>query len=366
MTECNVFEDEVERIRSSLYNSIASVTDMDSLNAIRVATLGRKGSISSLLKDLKNLDSQQVSARGAILNQLKVDISGKISARKDFIRNQLIFEQISSQSVDVSLPVFSSPCHRGRIHPVTQVIDEVTCIFMDMGFALEEGSDIETDYYNFAALNFPDDHPARQMHDTFFVPGIAGGKHKLLRTHTSPVQIRVMESQDLPIKVIVPGKTYRRDSDSTHSPMFHQIEGLVVSDSATIANLRWVLESFCKSFFEVSSLQMRFRPSFFPFTEPSFEVDVRCSFSDGIIKFDEGTEWMEILGCGMVDPRVLRGVGIDPDIYQGFAWGMGLDRIAMLKYGMPDVREFFGADVRWIEHYGFSPLDIPPLFSRLA
>ncbi|WP_404990472.1 phenylalanine--tRNA ligase subunit alpha [Candidatus Liberibacter africanus] len=365
MTGNDRFEDDIERMRSSLYESISSVTDMNSLNAIRVAALGKNGSISSLLRDLKGLDPDKVRSRGAILNQFKLDISEKISSRKEFIRDQLISEQVSSQSVDVSLPVFSSPCRRGRIHPLTQVIDEVTCIFMDMGFSLEEGSDIDSDYYNFTALNFPNEHPARQMHDTFFMPGTAEGKNKLLRTHTSPVQIRLMESRDLPLKVVIPGKTYRRDSDSTHSPMFHQIEGLVVDQSATIANLRWVLESFCKAFFEVSSLEMRFRPSFFPFTEPSFEVDIRYSRLGNVIKFDQGTEWMEILGCGMVDPRVLRGVGIDPDVYQGFAWGIGLERIAMLKYGMSDVRDFFEADVRWVDHYGFSPLDVPPLFSHL-
>ncbi|CAL9914886.1 phenylalanine--tRNA ligase subunit alpha [Candidatus Liberibacter solanacearum] len=365
MVKFDCFDDDVEQLRSSILDSIDSAFSIDCLNAIRASVLGKKGSVSSLLKDLKNLNPDQVRSRGLVLNKLRDELSEKISSRKDFIRNQSIVAQISSPSIDVSLPVRSSPCHRGRIHPITQVVDEVTCIFMDMGFVLEEGPDIETDYYNFTALNFPDEHPARQMHDTFFMPGIVGGKHKLLRTHTSPVQIKIMEYQDLPIKVIVPGKTYRRDSDSTHSPMFHQMEGLVVSQSATIANLRWVLESFCKSFFEVDSLEMRFRPSFFPFTEPSFEVDIRCSRSEGIIKFDEGAEWMEILGCGMVDPRVLRGVGIDPDIYQGFAWGIGLDRIAMLKYGMPDVRDFFGSDVRWIEHYGFSPLEIPPLFSYL-
>ncbi|WP_333947507.1 phenylalanine--tRNA ligase subunit alpha [Candidatus Liberibacter brunswickensis] len=348
---------------SCICDSIESANDMGSLDSIRVSALGRKGSISSLLRNLKNLDSEQIRSKGSILNKLKIDISDRISSRKEIIRNRLISEQISSQSIDVSLPVFPSPCYRGRIHPLTQVIDEVTCIFRDMGFAVEEGSDIETDYYNFTALNFPDGHPARQMHDTFFMPGTVEGKNKLLRTHTSPVQIRLMESRELPIKVIIPGKTYRRDSDATHSPMFHQLEGLLISKSANISNLRWVLESFCKAFFEVNSVEMIFRPSFFPFTEPSFEVDIRYSRSGNIINFGQGDNWLEILGCGMVDPRVLRGVGIDPDIYQGFAWGMGLERIAMLKYGMSDVRDFFESDIRWIEHYGFNPLDIPPLFS---
>nr|WP_259345066.1 phenylalanine--tRNA ligase subunit alpha [Candidatus Liberibacter sp.] len=353
-------------MRISLTQSISSAMHIDQLDAIRIYALGKKGSVSTLLKGLKGLPSEELRIRGAALNQLKSDLLEALSIRKEDLKRISIASQLSSQSVDVTLPVRSSPSRRGRIHPVTQVLDEVTDILLDMGFSVKEGPDIETDYYNFAALNFPDGHPARQMHDTFFLPGICGDKYKLLRTHTSPVQIRVMESQRPPIKIIVPGRTYRRDSSATHSPMFHQIEGLVVDKTANIANLRWVLESFCKAFFEVKSLKMRFRPSFFPFTEPSFEVDIRCSRSDGVIKFGEGTEWMEILGCGMVHPNVLRAVNIDPDVYQGFAWGMGLDRIAMLKYGMPDIRDFFGADVRWIRHYGFSPLNIPPLFSHLS
>ncbi|MBL0848526.1 MAG: phenylalanine--tRNA ligase subunit alpha [Candidatus Liberibacter ctenarytainae] len=359
------FDDRLRQLRSSILDSISSVSDVRQLEAIRVSVLGKKGSVSDLLRGLKDLDSDQIRSRGAVLNKLKIELSEKITSRMDCLRSSSVAAQIASETVDISLPVRTSPCHRGRIHPLTQVMDEITCIFTDMGFVIEEGSDIETDYYNFTALNFPDGHPARQMHDTFFMHGISDGKQKLLRTHTSPVQVRIMESQDLPIKAVVPGTTYRRDSDATHSPMFHQIEGLVVSKSATIANLRWTIESFCKSFFEVNNIMMRFRPSFFPFTEPSFEVDIRCSRSDGAIKFDEGTEWMEILGCGMVHHKVLRNAGIDPDIYQGFAWGIGLDRLAMLKYGMPDIRDFFGADVRWIEHYGFSPLAIPPLYSRV-
>ncbi|MBY7649281.1 MAG: phenylalanine--tRNA ligase subunit alpha [Candidatus Liberibacter europaeus] len=362
MTNSNTFDDDLRILRSSTIDSISCASDVDQLEAIRISVLGKKGTITNFLKDLKNLDTDLKRSRGFVLNELKVELFEKISARREFLKNIAVIKQLSSESVDVTLPVRSSPCHRGRVHPITQVIDEVTCIFMDMGFVVEEGADIETDYYNFSALNFPDAHPARQMHDTFFMNGIDKKKHKLLRTHTSPVQIRIMESQDLPIKAIIPGKTYRRDSDSTHSPMFHQIEGLVVNEFATIANLRWLIESFCKSFFEINSLKMRFRPSFFPFTEPSFEVDIQCSRHDGIIKFGEGTEWMEILGCGMVHPKVLSNVGIDPDLYQGFAWGIGLDRLAMLKYGMPDIRDFFGADVRWIENYGFSPLEVPPLF----
>ena len=260
-----------------------------------------------------------------------------------------------------------SPSLSGRIHPVSQVIDEITAIFGDMGFSIAEGPEIETDYYNFTALNFPEGHPAREMHDTFFFNPDEEGKRKVLRTHTSPVQIRTMESQEPPIRVVIPGKTYRQDSDATHSPMFHQLEGLVIDKTTHVGHLRWTLEEFCKAFFEVDSVTMRFRPSFFPFTEPSFEVDIQCDRSrPGEVLFGQGSDWMEILGCGMVHPNVLRMGGLDPDEYQGFAWGMGIDRIAMLKYGMPDLRAFFDADVRWLNHYGFRPLDMPTLFGGLS
>jgi phenylalanyl-tRNA synthetase alpha chain len=255
------------------------------------------------------------------------------------------------------------------------VVDEITAIFADMGFSIAEGPDIETDYYNFTALNFPEGHPAREMHDTFFFNPDEKGERKLLRTHTSPVQVHTMEKfaairdkegRDEPIRIVIPGKTYRMDSDATHSPMFHQVEGLVVDKSANVANMKWVLEEFCKAFFEVPSVTMRMRPSFFPFTEPSVEVDIQCDRSGPHVKFGEGNDWLEILGCGMVHPNVLRASGYDPDVYQGFAWGMGIDRIAMLKYGMPDLRAFFDADVRWINHYGFRPLDLPTLFGGLS
>jgi phenylalanyl-tRNA synthetase alpha chain len=235
-----------------------------------------------------------------------------------------------------------------------------------MGFAIAEGPDIETDYYNFTALNFPIGHPAREMHDTFFLAPDRNGERKVLRTHTSPVQIRTMKAQQPPIRVIIPGRTYRHDSDQTHTPMFHQVEGLVIDTSSNIAHMKWVLEEFCKAFFEVDQVRMRFRPSFFPFTEPSAEVDIQCSRQGGEIRFGEGNDWLEILGCGMVHPNVLRNCGLDPDHYQGFAWGLGIDRIAMLKYGMPDLRPFFEADVRWLNHYGFRPLDLPTLAGGLT
>ena len=236
----------------------------------------------------------------------------------------------------------------GRIHPISQVIDELTAIFADMGFAVAEGPDIETDDLNFTKLNFPEGHPAREMHDTFYFNPKPDGSRMLLRTHTSPVQIRTMLAQKPPIRVIIPGRTYRSDSDQTHTPMFHQVEGLVIDKGSHLGHLKWILEEFCKAFFEVDHVKMRFRPSFFPFTEPSLEVDIQCRRDKGEIRFGEGEDWLEILGCGMVHPNVLRNCGLDPDEYQGFAWGMGIDRIAMLKYGMPDLRAFFEADVRWL------------------
>ncbi len=246
------------------------------------------------------------------------------------------------------------------------MIDEITAIFADMGFAVAEGPDIETDDYNFTKLNFPEGHPARDMHDTFYFPPKPDGSRMLLRTHTSPVQVRTMLGQKPPIRVICPGRTYRSDSDQTHTPMFHQVEGLVIDKSSHLGHLKWILEEFCKAFFEVNQVKMRFRPSFFPFTEPSMEVDIQCKRDKNEVRFGEGNDWMEILGCGMVHPNVLRNCGLDPDAVQGFAWGLGIDRIAMLKYGMPDLRPFFEADVRWLNHYGFRPLDFPTLAGGLS
>ena len=246
------------------------------------------------------------------------------------------------------------------------MIDELTAIFSDMGFAVAEGPDIETDDLNFTRLNIPEGHPAREMHDTFFFNPKPDGSRLLLRTHTSPVQIRTMMSQKPPIRVIIPGRTYRVDSDQTHTPMFHQVEGLVIDKGSHLGHLKWILLEFCKAFFEVDQVKMRFRPSFFPFTEPSLEVDIQCRRDKGEVRFGEGEDWLEILGCGMVHPNVLRNCGLDPDVYQGFAWGMGIDRIAMLKYGMPDLRAFFEADVRWLSHYGFRPLDFPTLAGGLS
>jgi phenylalanyl-tRNA synthetase alpha chain len=357
---------DLDQLKQSILADIATAADEAAIENVRVNALGKKGSISELLKTLGTMSPEERQTRGAAINLLKNDVTAEIATRKAALKDQAINERLKRETLDVTLPVRSSPAERGRIHPITQIIDEITAIFGDMGFSIAEGPDIETDYYNFTALNFPEGHPAREMHDTFFLPPDARGERKVLRTHTSPVQIRTMENQKPPIRIIIPGKTYRQDSDATHSPMFHQVEGLVIDKTANVANMRWVLEEFCKAFFEVPSVNMRFRPSFFPFTEPSVEVDIQCDRSGDVIKFGEGTDWMEILGCGMVHPNVLRAGGLDPDEYQGFAWGMGLDRIAMLKYGMPDLRDFFNADIRWMNHYGFRPLDLPTLFGGLS
>ncbi len=357
---------DLDQLKTELLGAVAEAADEAAIEAVRVSALGKKGSVSELLKTLGAMSAEERQTRGAAINALKTEVTEAINARKSALKEAAIAARLKAETVDVSLPVRSSPAERGRIHPISQIIDEITAIFGDMGFSIAEGPDVETDYYNFTALNFPEGHPAREMHDTFFFRPDANGERKVLRTHTSPVQVRTMEAQKPPIRIIIPGKTYRQDSDATHSPMFHQVEGLVIDRKANVANMRWVLEEFCKAFFEVPSVTMRFRPSFFPFTEPSFEVDIQCDRSGPAVKFGEGSDWMEILGCGMVHPNVLRSGGLDPDEYQGFAWGMGLDRIAMLKYGMPDLRDFFNADVRWMTHYGFRPLDMPTLFGGLS
>ena len=358
---------DLKTLEATLAAEIEAAADEAALEAIRVAALGKKGSISERLKSLGAMSPEERQVMGPAINGLKATIGDAISARRATLRDAAIEARLAAETVDVTLPVRAAPAERGRVHPISQVIDEIAAIFGDLGFKIAEGPDIETDYYNFTALNFPEGHPAREMHDTFFFEPNEDGERKLLRTHTSPVQIRTMEAQKPPIRIVIPGKTYRQDSDATHTPMFHQLEGLVIDKTANIANMRWVLEEFCKAFFEVPSLNMRFRPSFFPFTEPSLEVDIQCDRSrPGEVRFGEGSDWMEILGCGMVHPNVLRFGGLDPDEYQGFAWGMGIDRIAMLKYGMPDLRAFFDADVRWLAHYGFRPLDMPTLFGGLS
>ena len=345
---------------------IAAASDESALEAERVAALGRKGVVSELLKGLGDMTPAERQVMGPALNGLKERVGEAVAARRAVLREEALARRLDDERVDVTLPVRPSPLETGRIHPVSQVIDEITAIFADLGFAVAEGPDIETDYYNFTALNFPVGHPAREMHDTFFFNPRPDGERMLLRTHTSPVQIRTMETQKPPIRVVIPGRTYRMDSDQTHTPMFHQVEGLVLDETSTVGTLKWTLAEFCRAFFEVDKVEMRFRPSFFPFTEPSLEVDIRCRRVGNEIRFGEGDDWLEILGCGMVHPNVIRYGGLDPDKVQGFAWGMGIDRIAMLKYGMPDLRDFYNADVRWLTHYGFRPLDLPTLLGGLS
>ena len=357
---------DIASLQQSVLNDIAAASDEAALEAVRIAALGKSGSVSALLKTLGAMTPDERKIQGPQINGLKDAVNAALLARRDSLKNAALDQRLNSESVDVTLPVRESPVETGRIHPISQVIDELTTIFADMGFAVAEGPDIETDDYNFTKLNFPEGHPAREMHDTFYFNPKEDGSRLLLRTHTSPVQVRTMLAQKPPIRVICPGRTYRSDSDQTHTPMFHQVEGLVIDKGSHLGHLKWILAEFCKAFFEVDQVKMRFRPSFFPFTEPSLEVDIQCKRDKGEIRFGEGEDWLEILGCGMVHPNVLRNCGIDPDEYQGFAWGMGIDRIAMLKYGMPDLRPFFEADMRWLSHYGFRPLDFPTLAGGLS
>jgi phenylalanyl-tRNA synthetase alpha chain len=357
---------DLNALQAETLSAIAAAADEAALESVRVGALGKKGSISALLATLGKMSPDERKSAGAEINALKDKVSEALGARRTVLKEAALEARLSSERVDVTLPTRETGIETGRIHPISQVMDELTAIFADLGFSIAEGPDVESDDYNFTKLNFPEGHPAREMHDTFFFAPNEAGERKLLRTHTSPVQVRTMLAQKPPIRVICPGRTYRCDSDQTHTPMFHQVEGLVIDKQANLGHLKWILEESCKAFFEVPSVKMRFRPSFFPFTEPSMEVDIQCSRKGGEIRFGEGDDWLEILGCGMVHPNVLRNCGVDPDEYQGFAWGMGIDRIAMLKYGMPDLRPFFDADVRWLSHYGFRPLDFPTLAGGLS
>jgi phenylalanyl-tRNA synthetase alpha chain len=357
---------DIAQLEHEILAGVAAAGDETALEAVRVSALGKSGSITALLKTLGTLGPDERKRQGPLINGLKDRVNAALTERRDSFKSAALQERLNTESVDVTLPVREAPFEAGRVHPITQVTDELTAIFANMGFSIAEGPDIETDDYNFTKLNFPEDHPARDMHDTFFFNPKPDGTRLLLRTHTSPVQVRTMLSQKPPIRVIIPGRTYRNDSDQTHTPMFHQVEGLVIDKGSHLGHLKWILEEFFKAFFEVDRVGMRFRPSFFPFTEPSLEVDIQCRRDKGEVRFGEGDDWMEILGCGIVHPNVLRNCGLDPDEYQGFAWGMGIDRIAMLKYGMPDLRAFFEADVRWLSHYGFRPLDFPTLAGGLS
>lgn len=353
----------LDHLEAEIIAQITAASDMQSLEAVRVAALGKKGSVSDLLKQLGGMDDATRKQQGPLINGLKQRVTDAIATRKQVIANADLQARLVAERIDVSLPVPEADITAGRIHPISQVMDELAAIFADLGFTIADGPDIETDFYNFSALNIPDTHPARQMHDTFYFPGDEG---LLLRTHTSPVQIRTMEAGAPPFRFVAPGRTYRCDSDQTHTPMFHQIEGLMVDETTHLGHLKWTLESFLAAFFEVDDIEIRFRPSYFPFTEPSMEVDMQCDRSGGVVQPGVGTDWLEIGGSGMVHPAVLQAAGVDAQKYQGFAFGMGIDRLAMLKYGMPDLRAFFDADLRWLKHYGFVPLDIPELARGLS
>ncbi len=349
---------------SALISAVKAAESLDALEEVLVRALGRKGQITDMMKALGSMAPEERRNAGPLLNGMKARVSAAIDARRADLEAAHLEVRLREESVDLSLPV--RPEHVGTVHPVSQVTEELIAIFADMGFELAEGPDVEDDFHNFTALNMPPEHPARQMHDTFYLAPDDSGAQKLLRTHTSTVQIRSMMSRPPPHRIIVPGRTYRSDSDMTHTPMFHQVEGLVIDKTTHMGHLKGCLIEFARAFFDVDDLPYRFRPSYFPFTEPSAEMDIGCSRADGELRIGAGDDWLEILGCGMVNPRVLENCGVDSTEYQGFAFGVGIDRIAMLKYGIPDLRAFFDSDLRWLRHYGFSAFDVPTLAGGLA
>lgn len=358
--------DGISDLRAKYLEQIGAAPDAAGLEAVRLAALGKKGEIALKMRELGQMSAEERQAAGPVLNGLKSEIDAALKARKAALEDAALDARLKTEWLDVTLP--GRPRPMGTIHPISQVMDELTAIFADMGFAVAEGPQVESDWYNFDALNIAPEHPARQEHDTFFMHRDTGDDRPphVLRTHTSPVQIRAMQAQGAPIRVIAPGRVYRMDMDQTHTPMFHQVEGLAIDRDISMAQLKWTLEEFCRAFFELDEVELRFRASHFPFTEPSAEVDIRCSWDNGQLKLGEGNDWLEILGSGMVHPNVLRAGGIDPDEWQGFAFGMGIDRIAMLKYGIPDLRAFFESDLRWLRHYGFAALDQPSLAAGLS
>jgi phenylalanyl-tRNA synthetase alpha chain len=357
--------DDLDTIRDEAVGRAREATSTDALETLRVELLGKKGRVTDLMKTLGGLAPEARKARGAALNALKDEIARAIEAKAASLAEAELDRRLEAERIDVTLP--PRPLAEGRIHPISQTIDEMVAIFGEMGFKVAEGPDIEEDFYNFTALNIPPEHPARQSHDTFYLKGKEGEKApKVLRTHTSPVQVRTMLAEKPPIRIIVPGRTYRSDHDATHSPNFHQIEGLVIDRTTHMGHLKGCLNEFARAFFDLPELPVRFRPSYFPFTEPSAEMDIGCSRTGGELKIGAGGDWLEILGCGMVHPKVLANCGIDPDEYQGFAFGMGIERVAMLKYGIPDLRTFYEADLRWLRHYGFLALDVPTLSGGLS
>jgi len=352
---------DLSKLEQEIFNKFSQIKDKESLENLRVETLGKKGSISQLFQQLTTIEKDKKKEFASSLNILKTKVLDEFTKYAAKFEKEEIQKKLDTQTIDITLPVPQSP--QGKVHPVSQVIDELTCIFAELGFSVAEGPDVENEYNNFTALNTPPNHPARDMHDTFYLDE---AKQLLLRTHTSPVQIRTMLNEKPPYKIIAPGRTYRCDSDQTHTPMFHQLEGLYVDKNVTMADLRGSLDYFLKKFFEVDKIKMRFRPSHFPFTEPSAEVDIGYEIKDGKITIGQGDKWLEILGCGMVHPNVLTNAKVDPKKYQGYAFGVGIDRLAMLKYGINDLRSFFESDVRWLEHFGFNSNDIPTNYRGLA
>ncbi|MBC6442418.1 MAG: phenylalanine--tRNA ligase subunit alpha [Rhodobacteraceae bacterium] len=351
--------DDLSELKTRWLHKIDAAADETALEAVRVVALGKKGEVSLKMRELGKMTPEERQVAGPVLNALKKELNDAIIVRRKGLADAALAARLATEWVDVSLP--GRPRRAGTIHPVSRVTEEVTVIFADMGFAVAEGPQIETDWYNFDALNIAPEHPARQEHDTFYMKVPGGDDHapSVLRTHTSPVQVRHLEGQGVPCRIIAPGRVYRADYDQTHTPMFHQVEGLAIGKDVSMANLKWTLEEFCRAFFEADGIGLRFRASHFPFTEPSAEVDIRCSWKSGQLRIGEGDDWLEILGSGMVHPKVLAVAGVDPDAWQGFAFGMGIDRLAMLKYGIPDLRAFFESDLRWLRHYGFSALNGP-------
>ncbi len=353
-------------LKQEIIATVKAANDIGALEEVRVSALGKKGKVTGLMQTLGTLSPEARKEMGQALNRLKDEVAVEIESRARILKQAELNARLGNEKVDITLGI--RPQEKGSIHPTSQTIEEMIAIFAEMGFAVAEGPEIEDDFHNFTALNFPPEHPARQMHDTFYLPDVSGKTgdeaKRLLRTHTSTVQVHVMQSQKPPLRVIIPGRTFRSDYDMTHTPMFHQVEGLLIDKATHMGHLKGCLTEFCERFFEVENLPVRFRPSFFPFTEPSAEMDIGCSRAGGDLKIGAGEGWLEVLGCGMVHPNVLKNCGIDPDEYQGFAFGMGVERFAMLKYGIPDLRTFFESDLRWLKHYGFGPMDLPnPAFS---
>ncbi len=359
----------LESLKTQILQSISAAADLKTLDEARIAAMGKKGLITEKMKGLGALPTEQKIEAGKKLNVLKDEIEQAILMRRAALETEELNKKLVSETIDVTLPV--RPETQGRIHPVSKIYEEVVAIFGQMGFEVVDGPDIEDQFHNFNALNMPPNHPARQMQDTFYLPHSADepfdmDKSYVIRTHTSGMQIRTMENKKPPIRIIAPGRTYRSDFDATHTPMFHQVEGLVIDKTTTMAHLKGCLYDFVKAFFELDEIPVRYRPSYFPFTEPSAEMDIGCLKTKTELKVGAGSDWLEILGCGMVHPNVLKAGGIDPDEYQGFAFGVGLDRLAMLKYGIPDLRTFFESDVRWLKNYGFNPLDFSSMTGGLS